>query len=394
MFSGRSLLLVLLFAPHAGFGQFMTASGGASSVMDAYGVKFDYRYAPFAGWLGVGYDRGCRFGSMTGATSRGTDLVAGDRFYSFLLDTDVFDRSYYFDARGLSVSRHNKSESWTAFVGATASEFSASFVRTFQTQQAAGAFFLPAQVRAANHAPLIQCLKPRTNVDPVGGSPAVTSNWETERGRGELAVYHAMFSVATEYKSKWLTLASSWTRADDRFQRLHVSNPVFSERRGANVEARFTPIPHLSLTLAHEKIAPPVTLAPASPRVSAGLRYPIRFGRGIRVQRQRILQPEREPLRSHEVVHPVSQAIATIYRLRLRCAAGKRQPSANQPLLGHGAGKDIPSPYRGWNIMELRHGTFKAKAASSTGLWPEHGQPECGHPAPPAQPYLTRWRHG
>ncbi|MCU1260059.1 MAG: hypothetical protein JWO80_2944 [Bryobacterales bacterium] len=267
MFSRRAALLALtLLGPQTGYGQFLIASGGASSLTDAYGAKLDYRYAPFSGWLGLGFNRGFHVGSTTGASWRGMDFAAGDKFYPFLLATDVFDRSYYFDGRGLTVSRHSRSDSWMAFAGASTSEFNTSFARTFRVEQAAGAFFYERRFGPRITLQSSNILsRGLTSIQSVG--VAVTPNWKLDAAAG-VGTGHGMFSAATEYKNKWLILAGSLTAADNRFQRLHVSNPVFSERRGANLQARITPFARLSVTLGHENIAPPVMLPTVSRNVS------------------------------------------------------------------------------------------------------------------------------
>ena len=260
------IVLLCLLGRTTASGQFLTATGGASSLLDTYGSKVDFQYAPVSGWLGVGWNHGLRFGALASATWRGADYAAGDRLYPFALDTDVFERGYYFDGRGLSVSRHNQAETWTVFAGSLAGEFSTSFVKTYQSERAAAAFFYErkAGARVTFHSSNVLS-RGLTSIESV--NIAVSRNWKLDTSAG-VGAGHAMFAAATEYKNRWLTLTGSWTAADDRFQRLHAPLSVFSERRGANVRARLTPFAHLSFTLAHENIAEPLMSGPITPHIS------------------------------------------------------------------------------------------------------------------------------
>ncbi len=141
---GLAMLLVFYcwgVQPPSGRAQSLTAAGGTSSFLQASGFQVDYPWQPVSGWAGLAVTDGPHVGGFLGTTYRGFDLGAGDRYYPFVLDTDVFDQSYIFYGRGLSVGHHSADERWTLFGGTTALPFTTPFLRAYETDTAAGTFF-------------------------------------------------------------------------------------------------------------------------------------------------------------------------------------------------------------------------------------------------------------
>jgi hypothetical protein len=256
------LLAGSLLCPAPVGAQSLTASGGASSFLDASGLAFNYKWAPFSGWFGAGFTPGFQVGGFVGATYHGTQVGVGDRFYPFVLDTDVLDRSYYFDGLGLSVSRHGDEQSWMVFAGVTASEFSTPFLRTFQPDQPAGAVFYERQLtpRFTFHSSNI-FRSEMTSIQSVG--VRLRPHWKVGAAGG-IGTGHGFAAAATEYKNKWLGFDGSYTVAGDHFQRIRIPSPLLSERRGLNARLRFSPFSNLNFELDHENILSP-TVGKAPP---------------------------------------------------------------------------------------------------------------------------------
>ncbi len=249
-----------LLCPEGVRAQSLTLAGGASTFLDASGFQLQYQWAPVAGWLGAGMGDSLHVGGYLGTNYQGTEFGIGDRLFPFLLDTDVLDRSYYFNGRGLTVTRRSDRESWTAFGGATTREFSTSFLRSFAATEPAGAFFYERKFRPRIkfHSWNIAGAQ-MTSLQSVGIS--IRPNWRVAATAG-VGANKGYISAATEYKYKWLDLIASYTASDDRFRRIQISGPLSSERRGVNARLRISPLSNLRLELDHENVLSPTIATP------------------------------------------------------------------------------------------------------------------------------------
>ncbi len=258
---GRRLAAVLILLgcaarPPCLRGQSLDVAGGTSSFLDASGFQVGYEWQPVTGWLGLAAMNGVHVGGFLGTTYHGFDVGAGDRYYPFVLDTDVLDHSYIFYGRGLSVSRRSARDHWLLFGGKTALPLATPFLRAYQTDRAAGAFFYERRLNPRLILHSFNILSDKsTSVHSLGFQ--VDPHWKVSaaagvgRGRG-------FFAAATQYRHDWLAVTGSYTANGEGFRRLSISNLPYPERTGGNVRVTLTPLPHLGFQLGHETVLSPL----------------------------------------------------------------------------------------------------------------------------------------
>jgi hypothetical protein len=258
---GRWLALVVALGacsvrPLAVRAQSLNVAGGASNFLNASGFQVGYQWQPVTGWLGLGAMNGVHVGGFLGTTYHGFDLGAGDRYYPFVLDTDVLDHSYIFYARGLSVSRHSARDQWLLFWGKTAVPLATPFLRAYETDRAAGAFFYERRLNSRLILHSFNILSDKsTSVHSLGFQ--VDPHWKVSAAAG-MGRGKGFFAAATQYGYKWLAATGSYTANGEGFRRMSITNLPFSERTGGNVRVQLTPLPYLGLQLGHETVLSPI----------------------------------------------------------------------------------------------------------------------------------------
>jgi hypothetical protein len=262
------LILILILAgstlsPLSACAQSLSAAVGASTFLNASGFELDYKWAPVTGWLGLGLSDGAQVGGFLGIKYRGFDLGAGDRPIPFVLDTDVFDQSYVYYGRGVSVGRRSEEQQWVLFAGTSASPFSTPFLRAYERGGAAGGFFYeahPSDSMLTYHFYSIVSDQV-TAIQSLGIK--LYPNWKVAIATG-FGANKGFASVATGYHYRWVNLTGSYTENDPHFRRFRISNLPYPERTGANARAVLTPWPNLGLELEHETVLSPIFGSQAS----------------------------------------------------------------------------------------------------------------------------------
>jgi len=236
--------------------QTISASGGTSTFLDASGFEVDYKWMPVSGWVGLGLVQGTHFGGFLGTTYRGYDLGFGDRYIPFVLDTDVFDHSYYFYGRGVSVSQHTKNQQWLAFAGTSALPVDAPFLRAYETGTATSAFFYERRYspRVVFHS--LNIFRDQvTSIQSLGVT--LNPHWKVAAAGG-VGANAGFLSGATDYDHRWVKVTSSYTVNGAQFQRFRIPNLFYPERTGGNVRVQLSPLPNLGMQLGHETILSPI----------------------------------------------------------------------------------------------------------------------------------------
>jgi hypothetical protein len=256
----RRLILLLglaacLLKPGPLAGQTFDASGGTSSFLNASGFQVDYQWTPVQGWVGLGSSRGLHPGGYLGTSFHGMNLGLGDRYYPFVLDTDVFDQTAYFDARGVTLSRSTDKQSWMLFGGASATELSAPFAHSFATGDPTGAFFYGRKLgqHLAFHSWNIAGSR-STSIQSL--SFRIQPHWMVAAAGG-IGSGSGYLSVASEYQYRWLEATGAYIGSGNDFQRIRVLSPLLPERTGSNLRLRLSPLANLNIQLDHQNIQVP-----------------------------------------------------------------------------------------------------------------------------------------
>ena len=130
-------------AAHA---QAFALTGGSSSLFDARGGSVEMRTPDYTGRFDVGYMNGPSLGFSLLHLYHGALLDAGDQEIPLVFPTDIFDRSYYFFGRGVSVLRKSRDTRLYVFVGATSTAYWAHFLNVARSGSFATAIFYERQI--------------------------------------------------------------------------------------------------------------------------------------------------------------------------------------------------------------------------------------------------------
>jgi hypothetical protein len=250
------VLVSSVLSPLIGSAQSLNAAAGTSTFLDASGFQLDYKWAPVTGWLGLGVSDGAQVGGFLGTKYRGFDLGAGDRPLPFVLDTDVFDQSYMFYGRGVSLGRRSDKQQWLLFAGTSASPFSTPFLRAYESARPTGAFFYEAHLspRITYHS-YNMFSDQMTSIQSLGIT--IRAGWKLAAASG-IGANDAFSAIATDYHDRWVKLTGSYTANGRHFRRFQVPNLFYPERTGSNVRAVLTPLARLRLELGHETVLSPI----------------------------------------------------------------------------------------------------------------------------------------
>jgi hypothetical protein len=247
-------LSVLLF-PSWIAAQSIEAAAGTSSLIGATGFEMKYKLAPVDGWFGLTSMGGMRPGGLVSGESHGYNISLGDQFYPFVLDTDQFERSQYFNARGLTVSHKAENESYMVFVGAMARDYSTSFAKSFSSSGLTGAAFYDCKLSPHLTFTSRNIFRSEiTSIQSLGYD--LRPGWKVavSGGIGSNSPYGA---IATHYKFKWVDATAAHIENGGRFQRIQVTSPVIAERTGPNLRVRLTPVSAFNMEIESEKIFMP-----------------------------------------------------------------------------------------------------------------------------------------
>ena len=104
------------------------------------------RTPDYTGRFDVGYMNGPSLGFSLLHLYHGALLDAGDQEIPLVFPTDIFDRSYYFFGRGVSVLRKSRDTRLYVFVGATSTAYWAHFLNVARSGSFATAIFYERQI--------------------------------------------------------------------------------------------------------------------------------------------------------------------------------------------------------------------------------------------------------
>jgi hypothetical protein len=228
---------------------------GTSSLMEASGFEMNYKWAPVQGWLGMGVSDSFNLGGYLQTRVYRSDVGFGDRYLPFVLSTDEFETSRYFSGRGIFAHRDFENGSWTAFAGATSSEISYSFYRSFATGDPTAGFSFQRRLTDRLRFQSFNIVQQKiTSLQDFGFKLNDNLDLGLSAGIGNNAHY---VSTGATFNYRRLRLLGSYTSAGDSFLRVSGVSTMAPERTGANLRAYYQPWRRLQLTGSHENLLSP-----------------------------------------------------------------------------------------------------------------------------------------
>jgi len=240
------LCVVALVYSHPAAGQVFQLTGGSSSLMNAEGGSVEVHAANYTGRIDLGYLDGPSLGFFFSRPYKDSQLGAGDQQIPFLLPTDLFDRSFYFLGRGVSLTR-NVNGRLFAFAGTTSDGYSAPFLNIARADTPAGAIFYERQISPAIRFFSRNMISERqTSIQALEWSPRKDIKMALSAGVGNNQPYGASsFTIS----KRWMSLDASYARSGDAFRRVLVSTPQLSENDRENIRLELKPFSSVRIVI-------------------------------------------------------------------------------------------------------------------------------------------------
>ncbi len=253
-----SVCFVSLSIGQAAHGQAFALTGGSSSIFDANGGSFEMRTLNYTGRIDLGYMNGLSLGFSMLHLYRGALLDAGDQQIPLVFPTDIFNPSYYFFGRGLSVLRKNKNRNTRlfVFVGATSTAYWAPFLNTARTSSLVGAIFYERQISPSLRWFSRNVFGSRqTSVQSVEWAARKDIKMAFSGGVGNNEAYEAS---SFSWSDPRISVDASYTLAGNNFQRVEVTAPQLTESDRENIRVEYAPISQVRIVASRNNyLAPP-----------------------------------------------------------------------------------------------------------------------------------------
>jgi hypothetical protein len=246
-----------LAGPHPAYAQIFQLEGGTSTLYQAHGGSLAFRAANYDGWVGVGSLNGWRAGAFLRTHMRDSTLTLGDDVIPFQLPTDVFDTSHYLMGRGVGLARSWGTTKVFGFAGATSVGWGTPFFRAAEAQKGVGLLFLERQLT-----PSLSVFS--RNVFSGRQSSINGLDWQIRPGlhgavAGGLGSNRGYLASSLTYDRDWMTVKAAYIRADERFRRITVQQPLSSEVDRENILVTLRPKPYASFTAGRQNFLQPLS---------------------------------------------------------------------------------------------------------------------------------------
>jgi hypothetical protein len=238
--------IVALAFSHPAAGQVFQVTGGSSSLMNAEGGSVEVHAANYTGRIDLGYLDGPGLGFFFSRPYKDSQLGAGDQQIPFLLPTDLFDRSFYFLGRGMSLTR-NVDGRLFVFAGTTSDGYSAPFLNIAHSDTPAGAVFYERQLSPSVRFFSRNMISDRqTSIQALEWVARKDIKMALSAGIGNNQPYGASSFTMTE---RWMSLDASYARSGDAFRRVLVSTPQLAENDRENIRLELKPFSNVRIVI-------------------------------------------------------------------------------------------------------------------------------------------------
>jgi len=242
------------------FGQLFETKAGSSSLLGTHGGTLAFDDGQYKGSVSVGWHDGPQYGFLISTPVDGFALGLGDQMIPFVLPTDLFNASYYFLGRGVSLTRRAEAGQAFLFAGATSQGIAAPFVRLASAESAAGAVFWNRSLSQGVSIFTFNVIsRELTSIHSIAWKTRDDLSFAVSGGAGNHEPYGA---VSLEYKPSWLHFRASYTEASAAFRRVRVQSPALSESFRENLSAEIHALKDFGFIFNHQNIVAPV---PGSP---------------------------------------------------------------------------------------------------------------------------------
>ncbi|HEY2647041.1 MAG TPA: carboxypeptidase regulatory-like domain-containing protein [Candidatus Acidoferrales bacterium] len=220
-------------------GQVFQLTGGSSSLLDAEGGSLEVHADHYTARIDLGYLGRPSLGFFVSRPYKTAVLGVGDQQIPFLLPTDLFDTSYYFLGRGMSLTRNVAGNRLFIFAGGTTDGYFAPFLNVARGNRPSGAIFYERQL-----SPTVRLFSRNVFSDRQSSIQAI--EWLARKdikmalsaGIGNNQPYGATSFTIDKH---WAVLDASYALAGHNFQRILVATSQLSENDRENIRLELRP---------------------------------------------------------------------------------------------------------------------------------------------------------
>jgi hypothetical protein len=228
--------------------QVFELTGGSSSLLDAEGGSLEVHAANYTGRIDLGYIGRPSLGFYFTRPYKNSQIGAGDQQIPFLLPTDLFDHSYYFLGRGMSLSRKlTNNGKLFLFAGTTSDGYFAPFLSVARNDTVASAIFYEKQLsRSLRFFSHDIVSRKQTSIQALEWSGRKDIRMALSAGLGNNQPFWASSFSLTKL---WMTLDASYAGSGNAFRRVLVATPQLSENDRENIRLELKPLRNVRIVV-------------------------------------------------------------------------------------------------------------------------------------------------
>jgi len=233
------LCAIVLACSHAAAAQVFELTGGSSSLLNAQGGSVEVHAPNYQGRIDLGYIGRPSLGFYFSRPYRNSLIGAGDQQIPFLLPTDLFDASFYFIGRGMSLSRKSTDGKLFLFAGTTSNGYFAPFLSITRSDTAAAAIFYEKQLSRSLRFFSHNLISPRqTSIQAIEWAARRDIRMALSAGMGNNQPY---WSSSFAVEKSWMSLDASYAGSGEAFRRVLVETPQLAENDRENIRLELKP---------------------------------------------------------------------------------------------------------------------------------------------------------
>ena len=244
------LLLALVVAVPTASAQVIQIEGGSSSLLDAHGGSLELHAGDSTGRFDLGFLNRPEVGFSYTRQFQGWNWSAGDQIIPFVLPTDLFNRSYYFMGRGLSLEKRTENGRMLFYAGTTSLGYRTPFLDVARSRQGVELVFFEHQFSPTKRFYSYNILS--TQQTSLQGFDWALAKGLKLAATGGIGAGQTYAAGSVEYERDGISLQAGYTQAGNSFRRIDVQAPLVAETTGANLRVQLQPLSWLALTASHQ----------------------------------------------------------------------------------------------------------------------------------------------
>lgn len=230
---------ICLAWPHPAAGQVFQLTGGSSSLLNAEGGSLEVHANNYRARIDLGYLGRPSLGFFLSRPYKTSVLGAGDQQIPFVLPTDLFDHSFYFLGRGVSLTRNVGDSRLFVFGGTTTDGYFAPFLNVARNDTPSGAIFYEKQLSPTLRFFSRNVFSNRqTVIQAIDWAARKDIKMALSSGIGNNQPYGSSSFAMDE---RWMALDASYTLSGRNFQRVLAATPQLSENDRENIRLELRP---------------------------------------------------------------------------------------------------------------------------------------------------------